>query len=429
MGPYLLEELELDDSCPCRRQLANNNGGYDFILWQLIYTSIVLLCMFAALLSDRLGTDSVMVVALTAFMAAGIISLKEGLAGFSNDGLLTVLTLFVVAEGISKTGALDWYMGKLLGRPKTAASAQVRLMLPIAVVSAFLNNTPVVVVMIPIVQKWARKCNLSAQQLLIPLSFATILGGTCTLIGTSTNLVVVGLLKEKYPNDPTMNIGLFDLGVYGVPVALAGIGYLLVASPWLLPGGSRRRHDDGEVPLESHEAVLLGARLAPWSPAAGRSVKRSGLRDTGGIFLVSVRRATTGNVHRAVGQDFVLQVGDILYFTGLIESFGEFCAEHGLELFTNEMEQEVSNFKSDVTFGTDLVPAEEAKTLLANDGEAEKVVPVEEIGVTRDSMMNADEMERSQAIARMEGKEFGMDCRRCHAAFTNSPKTVHHRQT
>ena len=90
------------------------------------------------------------------------------------------LVLFVVADGINKTGALDWYMGKLLGRPKNVASAQVRLMVPVAIVSAFLNNTPVVAVMIPIVQRWAKNNHLSAQQLLIPLSFASILGGTCT---------------------------------------------------------------------------------------------------------------------------------------------------------------------------------------------------------------------------------------------------------
>jgi len=86
--------------------------------------------------------------------------------------------------------------------------------------------------------------------------------------------------------------------------------------------------------------ILLGARLTQWSPAAGRTVQRSGLRDTGGIFLVSVKRAATGNIHHAVGPEFVLQVGDILYFTGLIESFGDFCSEAGLEVVTNEIDGE-----------------------------------------------------------------------------------------
>ena len=140
--------------------------------WQIIYVSLVLTFMFVALISDRIGADMVMVAALTLLMASEIISIKEALAGFANEGLLTVLVLFVVAAGISHTGALDWYMGKLLGRPSNTASAQLRLMLPIAIISAFLNNTPVVVVMIPIVQRWGKNVGVSPQQLLMPLSFA-----------------------------------------------------------------------------------------------------------------------------------------------------------------------------------------------------------------------------------------------------------------
>ena len=307
-------------------------------LWEAIVTCIVLVIMFGSLISDFAGADSIMLAALTVFMVTEIISIPEGLAGFSNEGLLTVLVLFVVAEGISRTGALDWYMGKLLGRPRSVGSSQVRLMVPIAFVSAFLNNTPVVAVMIPIVQKWGKNIRVSPQQLLIPLSFASIFGGTCTLIGTSTNLIVKGLLDKRYPNNPDMNIGLFDLGVYGVPIALVGMTYILIASPFLLPGSKKSRQANGSNPLEDNEDVLLGARMTQWSPAAGRSVKRSGLRDTGGIYLVSVHRAATGNVHRAVGQEFVLNVGDILYFTGLVEEFGSFCEEHGLEILTNEIE-------------------------------------------------------------------------------------------
>jgi len=249
-------------------------------------------------------------------------------------------------------------MGKLLGSPGTEASAQLRLMVPIAVISGFLNNTPVVAVMIPIVQKWGRGLSglgvSSPRQLLIPLSFASILGGTCTLIGTSTNLVVVGLLKERYGGEngdgdggeKLGDVGLFDLGLYGVPIALVGMSYILIASPFLLPDGSKfvgassSSNNGTPDPTVLDDSILLGARLTKWSGAAGRSVKRSGLRDTGGLYLVSVHRAATGNVHRAVGQDFVLNVGDVLYFTGLVEEFGNFCQENGLELVTNEVEED-----------------------------------------------------------------------------------------
>lgn len=186
--------------------------------------------------------------------------------------------LFVVAAGLQVTGGLDWYVAKFLGRPKTVTEAQLRLMVPISFVSGFLKNTPLVVVMIPIVQKWCRSLSMPVGQLLIPLSFATILGGTCTLIGTSTNLVVYGLLEDNYPG--VYNIGLFSLGQYGVPVALVGMTYILLFAPLILPGGSKQKErakvcDDG--------SILLGALMTQWSPAAGRTVRRSGLRDTGGM--------------------------------------------------------------------------------------------------------------------------------------------------
>ena len=235
--------------------------------------------------------------------------------------------LFVVAHGLTMTGAVDWYVGRLLGNPKTCAGAQLRLMVSVTFISAFLNNTPIVAVMIPIVMRWAKTIGVSHSQLLIPLSYGAIIGGTCTLIGTSTNLVVAGLLEDDY----SIKITLFDITPYGVPAAIMGIAYLMIFGPLLLPGG---RSGIGG-PLDGDE-ILLGARVTSWSPAAGRSVKRSGLRDTGGLYLVSVRRAATGNIHRAVGQEFVLNVNDIVYFSGLIEGFGDFCHQHGLEIVTNE---------------------------------------------------------------------------------------------
>lgn len=423
--------------CPCPRpygrdlggQQSGKNKGHQGELWEIIFTCCVLVGMFAALISDRFGTDSVMLTALTFFLASKIITIEEGLAGFSNEGLLTVLVLFVVAEGISRTGALDWYMGKLLGFPKSAASAQLRLMVPIAIVSAFLNNTPVVAVMIPIVQRWGKNIGVSPQQLLIPLSFASILGGTCTLIGTSTNLVVKGLLDKRYANDDSVNITLFSIGEFGVPVAMAGITYILLVSPFVLPGAKKGQDTDGVNLLEDPDDVLLGARLTQWSPAAGRSVKRSGLRDTGGIYLVSVHRYATGNVHRAVGQEFVLNTGDILYFTGLVEEFGSFCEEHGLEMITNEIEPNIQPPKShvqggtsgvgdglsgeatlaqavahnDQSYGPSIAPLSTDATPLSTlyeDSTDVPDIPVE-VGVTKESLVQADTAERLRSINRM----------------------------
>ena len=145
--------------------------------------------------------------------------------------------------------------------------------------------------------------------------------------------------------------------------------------------------------------ILLGAKLLKWSPAAGRSVKRSGLRDTGGIYLVSVYRAATGNVHRAVGQEFVLQVGDILYFTGLVEGFAHFCEEHGLEVVTEDLGE------SDVLPSVDSRQEDETTlevdTLLRSETHPSQLVPSEEIGFTRESLLQSDENERWRIINHM----------------------------
>ncbi|KAL7540472.1 hypothetical protein ACHAXR_010131, partial [Thalassiosira sp. AJA248-18] len=334
--PSPWESMNMDDFAEHRRRLQEEDSApQEGETWEMIYVGVVLLLMFAALLSDKIGADLVMLAALTLCMAGNVITVDEGLSGFSNEGVLTVLVLFVVAAGIQLTGGLDWYMAKLLGRPINTAGAQLRLMVPIAVVSAFLNNTPVVVIMIPICQKWGKNVGISPAQLLVPLSFASILGGTCTLIGTSTNLVVAGLLTDAYPDDPSMQIGLFDLGEFGIPILFIGMSYIIIASPYLLPGGNGK--EDTALP-EDDGTILLGARLTKWSPAAGRTVKRSGLRDTGGVYLVSVERARSGNIHRAVGAEFVLNVDDILYFTGMVDGFGQFCENHGLEVITNEVD-------------------------------------------------------------------------------------------
>jgi Citrate transporter len=180
--------------------------------WEMPFTIVMLVIMFAVLITDRIGTDSVMLTALTVFFLANIIDIKEALEGFSSKGLLTVLVLFVVAEGLNKTGALSWYVGKLLGTPRTPSEAQLRVLLPIAALSGFINDTPLVVMSLPIVIQWAKRINVHPRYLLMPLSFAALLGGVCTIIGTSTNLVIVGLLQDEYPDeDRFQNMSLFAI--------------------------------------------------------------------------------------------------------------------------------------------------------------------------------------------------------------------------
>ncbi len=228
--------------------------------WEVFFVLIVLAGMVAALIWDRMRPGMILFSVVVLFLVAGILSPKEMLEGFSNKGMITVALLFLVSEGIRQSGTLGELIKKLLPKGKTTVlKAQVRMLPLIAGVSAFLNNTPVVVIFAPIIKRWAESVKLPATKFLIPLSYVTILGGICTLIGTSTNLVVHGMVIEAGYNGFTM----FELGKVGVIIAIAGILYLFAFSSKLLPdsrqdNGVEEESDSGN--LNRVEAVL-GSRF------------------------------------------------------------------------------------------------------------------------------------------------------------------------
>src|SRR5262249_52888418 len=141
-----------------------------------------------------IGADLVTMSVLTLLLTVGVLTPAQALAGFSNEGMITVAVLSVVATGLRETGAMAMVAQRGLGRPRTVSLAEARLMLPTAFMSAFIYDAPLVAILLPVVADWAKRIRISASQLMIPLSYAAMLGGTCTLIGTSTNLVVNGLL-------------------------------------------------------------------------------------------------------------------------------------------------------------------------------------------------------------------------------------------
>ena len=171
----------------------------------------------------------------------GIISEAQAWQGFSNGGVLTVGALFVVAKAVDSTGVVSIVMKKILGKPKSLFVAQMRLLFPVAIASAFMNNTPIVAMLIPVVETWAPSIGHDKAKFLMPLSFASMLGGMCSMMGTSTNLVVAGLLLKKNPE--MQPFGLFDIVPVGGPCALAGIIYMAVFSKCLLRGDSK---EDGK---------------------------------------------------------------------------------------------------------------------------------------------------------------------------------------
>lgn len=200
--------------------------------FEILFVLLALLGMVIALVLDKMRPGMVLFSVVVLFLCAGILTPKEMLEGFSNKGMMTVAMLFLVSEGIRQSGALGQVIKKLLPQGKTTVfKAQFRMLPTIAFISAFLNNTPVVVIFAPIIKRWAESVKLPATKFLIPLSYVTILGGICTLIGTSTNLVVHGMILEAGYEGFTM----FELGKVGIFVAIAGILYLFAFSSRLLP--------------------------------------------------------------------------------------------------------------------------------------------------------------------------------------------------
>ena len=188
-----------------------------------IFTTIVVLVLLVALMKEKMRPGLILFSGAVIFMCVGIINPKELLEGFSNKGMITVALLFLVSEGVRRSGLLEQLLGRLLPKGSaTVRKVQMRMLPIVAVLSAFLNNTPMVVIFGPMVKRWAERHRQSPTKYLIPLSFATILGGMCTLIGTSTNLVVHGMaLEESLTNPAVRGLTMFEIGQVGVFIATA----------------------------------------------------------------------------------------------------------------------------------------------------------------------------------------------------------------
>lgn len=233
------------------------------LTFEMIMVFLGLVGMVAALILDKMRPGMILFSVTVLFLCTGILTPKEMLEGFSNKGMITVALLFLISEGVRQSGALGQLIKKLLPhKDTTVLKAQARMLPAISFVSAFLNNTPVVVIFAPIIKRWAETVKLPATKFLIPISYATILGGICTLIGTSTNLVVDGMIMDA----GYRGFSMFELGKVGIFVALAGILYLLLFSSRLLPDVRKDTAEDeteSEVEASSYHRVeaVLGARF------------------------------------------------------------------------------------------------------------------------------------------------------------------------
>ncbi len=241
--------------------------------------------IFVALLKNLAPPDLVFLGATALLALLGIITPSEAFAGFSNTGMLTVAVLFVVAAGLRETGVLDYVGHHILGRAKSEKAVLGRLAGVVLPMSAFLNNTPIVAMFVPVVMDWSRRHQVSPSKLLIPLSYLAIFGGTCTLIGTSTNLVVNGLMVEN--GLPGMH--LFEISMAGLPYAAIGIAYLFFVGRRVLPDRKELLEQLGD----SRREYLIEMQVRSGCRLAGQTVEKAGLRHLPGLFLIEIDRDGT----------------------------------------------------------------------------------------------------------------------------------------
>jgi len=287
--------------------------------WQAWLTITVVLAVFVLQIFTRLPPDFTFLGALGVLLLSGVLSVDEALAGFSSSAVVTVGLLYVVVAGMQGTGALNWVVKSLLGTPGSVRAAQMRLMLPIAGLSAFLNNTPVVALFIPIVKKWSKVIRISPSQLMIPLSYASIFGGVCTLIGTSTNVVVNGMYHDQYGQNLTM----FGIAALGLPCLAVGIGYTVLFAKKLLP----ERGGIGSA-FENAREYTTEFMVDPAGAVKGRSIAAAKLRNLTYGYLIEIVRGE--QVITAPPPGCVLQGDDRLVFAGGVELIQELRDFSGL---------------------------------------------------------------------------------------------------
>ena len=288
--------------------------------WEGWFSVAVVALVVGLLAATRLAADIVLVAGVTILLLSGVLTPPEALAGLANEGMATVAVLYVVAAALRETGAIGWMVQGVLGRPRNLSGAQLRLMAPVVGLSAFLNNTPVVAMFLPAVVDWARQNRLPVSKLLIPLSYAAILGGTLTLIGTSTNLVVSGLISA-HPSLP--GLAMFDITWVGLPSVVVGVAYLVFFGRWLLPDRKPVMSD-----LDDARQYTVEMMVQPGSPLAGKTIEDAGLRHLPGMFLVEIER--DGAILPAIGPHQRLRDNDRLVFAGIVDSVVDLQRIRGL---------------------------------------------------------------------------------------------------
>lgn len=293
--------------------------------------------MTIVLVKEFFDPDIAIFSVLLLLIVGRVINLKEAFAGFSNSGMLTVGFLFIIAKALQETGVLNRLGDILLGNNIKSMSVRlIRFLFPVSSVSAFFNNTPIVAMLIPVIHTWARKNDYAVSKFLIPLSYAAILGGTCTLIGTSTNLVVHGLMIETGIG----GMSFFEISKVGVPLMVIGVLVVSIFSHRFLPDRKEPLIELGDHTRE----FVIELKVQSDYQYIDYSIEEAGLRHLRGLFLFQIER--NQKILAPVGHDEKIQLGDRLFFTGLPRTIIELQKTPGLTVL-KDSKFDLKNYDSD----------------------------------------------------------------------------------
>ena len=289
--------------------------GFGLNAW---ITIVTVLSMFTVLLFTKLRADLVFLGAIGILFVTGVLDTKEAFSGFSSTSVIVIGVLFVVVAGLTYTGVLQWIVKNLLGEPKTYAKSVIRLMLPVAALSSFLSNTTVVALFVGIVKMWSKKLNISPSKLLIPLSYASGMGGVCTLIGTPPNLIISGLYADH--TGTTMNVLATTLpGLFCLFIGVLSI----IAMRKLLPD-RKAPESDSEDTADYTVEMLVPSN----NKFIGETLGYAGLLDVKGGRLIKMHHFD--NVAVPLNENEFIMGGDHMVFAGNIKDILELQNTHGL---------------------------------------------------------------------------------------------------
>ena len=289
--------------------------GFSLNAW---ITIVTVLSMFTVLLFTKLRADLVFLGAIGVLYVTGVLDAKEAFSGFSSTSVIVIGVLFVVVAGLTYTGVLQWIVKNLLGQPKTYTKAVARLMLPVAALSSFLSNTTVVALFVGIVKMWSKKLNISPSKLLIPLSYASGMGGVCTLIGTPPNLIISGL----YADHTGISMNVLATTIPGLFCLFIGV-LSIIAMRRLLP--DRKAPESGSEDTAEYTVEMI---VPSDNKYIGETLGYAGLLDVKGGRLIKMHHFD--NVAVPINENEFIMGGDHMVFAGQIKEILELQDTHGL---------------------------------------------------------------------------------------------------